>query len=141
MNKIDDIKISQFDLDGNWIKNWDSISDIVKEYQCSRRKIIDVTNGLKLSYLKYIWLKYQKEYQEGYNLFNIDINEAIYRPVEQINYHTKTVVHTYSSCMEAYKCISNHTGGINTWKNIYLCCQGKISSYLGYNWRFQSLNI
>lgn len=48
-------KVYQYDLDGNFIKEWDSQSDAARFYNCSSSHISSCTRGQKEKALGYIW--------------------------------------------------------------------------------------
>jgi group I intron endonuclease len=53
-------KVLQYDLDGNFIKEWDSFMDIQRELGVSYQNIWRVCNNKRESFLEYIW-KYKDE--------------------------------------------------------------------------------
>ena len=57
-------KIDQYDLDGNFIKTWDNIDNIIKELNISRKNIFKVLTGKSESHEFYIW-KYHIDNFEG----------------------------------------------------------------------------
>lgn len=48
-------KVYQYDLDGNFIKEWDSQADAARFYKCSSSHISSCTRGRKEKALGYIW--------------------------------------------------------------------------------------
>ena len=52
------IKISQYDLDGNFIRDWDKVNDAIREYK--NHHISNVLNGKRKKASGYIW-KWKEE--------------------------------------------------------------------------------
>lgn len=48
-------RVYQYDLNGNFIKEWDSQSDVARYYKCSPTHISECARGLKASAIGYIW--------------------------------------------------------------------------------------
>ena len=75
-------KVLQFDLDGNFIKEWDSFMDIERAFGVSYSNIWAVCNGRRKQVKGYIWKykdekdinKEHKEYDESRSRTNISFN-------------------------------------------------------------------
>jgi len=65
-------KILQYDLDNNYIKTWNNIDEIIKEFKCSKGAINHVCTGRNNTSRGYIW-KYEDEYYT--KLYNKKMNK------------------------------------------------------------------
>jgi hypothetical protein len=57
-------KVVQFTTDGQFIRVWDCINDICREFDCTNAGIISCCKGRYKSALGYIW-KYYEEVKDG----------------------------------------------------------------------------
>lgn len=121
-------KVFQFDLDGNFIKEWNSIREAAKNISNSKcnakiSPISSVCKGKMTQAYGYIW-SYNK------NVKKIDNSHSRTKRVKQYDKHFK-YIRTYSSVTEACTAI----GGNNV-PTICNCCKGIINTAYGFMWRF-----
>ena len=128
--------ISQFDMDGNYIKTWPNSVLAAKELKISAGNIRACCNGIDYSYKGFIFRNYRPEYKEGYNLFDIDINHMLYTPVMKVDIKTGENLQLYDNCLQAYKEMDKRGGVVNGWQRIYQCCMGLIPLAFNYKWKF-----
>lgn len=125
-------KVFQFNLDGDFIKEWDSIREAAKsisnsKYNATVSPISSVCNGKMSQAYGYIW-SYSKQIQKTDNFHSRT------KKVKQYDKHFK-YIRTYSSVTEA----CNAIGGNNV-PTICNCCKGKINTAYGFMWRFVGEN-
>lgn len=68
-------KVLQYDLDGNFIKEWDSFMDIQRELGVSYQNVWKVCNGKTEKFLGYVW-KYKNEETKAERKHNDNINKT-----------------------------------------------------------------
>lgn len=130
------IPICQFDLDGNYIKTWKSIKDIQNELNITESRISGACIGKALITGGFYWRYLNEKYQPGYNLFDIDLNEAEIKQIQKIDMKTNNVVSIHTNVFDAYRSLSYIKSGVNGWRLIWNCCQKLIPSVYGYKWKF-----
>ncbi len=129
-------KVSQFDKDGNFLKVWDSAKEAAEAYDTRTCRIMRCVRGDRSSESGYMWRPYEEGHKEGYNLYHIDMNEAYYRPVVQIDIASKAIIQTYPSPIDAFRTAFKYCGNTNGWQKIYYCCKGISASAYAYKWEF-----
>lgn len=124
-NESRKIKINQYDLNGNYIKTWDSIKDICLELNCERSTINRCCNGKQ----KFLYNKYIFRYYNG-NTDDILIEEYINSNSKKIGKYNKNgdLIKIYDSVINAVKEFGN--------SGIYNCAQGKSKTCGGYIWKY-----
>lgn len=124
--------IIQYDLNGNFIKEWVSINDVNRNLgidmsaliQCLKNKKQTSTNG-------YMWV-----YKEKYISKNIDpISNNKLKPIEQIDIKTGVVVNSFYSIKEAilYLQLNSIGSGISS------VLKGRQKQAYGYMWRYSTI--
>ena len=121
--KSSSITVTQFDLEGNFIKNWDCIQDITREYGFQDTPIIKCCAGGDKNRTAYgfLWRYTLPEYKEGYKLdiSNINFNKC-HCPVAMLNPDTYEVLETFEQAAQASAkygilrsciCVACNTGG------------------------------
>lgn len=125
-------KVFQFDLDGNFIKEWNSIREATQNISNSKHKatgspISNVCNGKMSQAYGYIW-SYSR------NVSKIDNSHSRTKKVKQYDKHFN-YIRTFLSVKEACDTI-----GANNVPTICNCCKGKINTAYGFMWRFVGEN-
>ena len=118
-------KVNQYDMNGNFMKTWNSVAEICKELKCSRNAIIYCCNGKQDSlYQKYIFRYYNE------NTSNIKIEEKIHPNSKQVGQYDQNgnLINIYKSAAKAIKELQN--------SGIYNCLQGKSLTCGGYIWKY-----
>jgi hypothetical protein len=111
--------VLQYDLCGNLIKEWSSLSEI----DLNISNIANCCRGIAKSAGGYIW-RYKDEFIE----ININkLNDKI-RPVRQYDL-SGNFIKEYSSIRETLDCGFNDS-------NVQSCCVGKQKSHKGFIWRY-----
>ena len=115
-------KINQYDLDGNFIKTWNSAIDVEKELGIDSCHINSVANGKQYSCHNYIW-KYEKEKK---------INSYNNKQIKSINQYDLdgNFIRNFKKMSD----IKNEYGyGLS---HISQCCKNKRKKAYGYIWRY-----
>ena len=120
--------IYQYDLKGNFIKEWDSITQIEKELNFEGRGIERNLQGIFHKSHGYIWSLTK--------LSDIELKEKIKNAIKYNNYSTilqyskdNKLINTFKSITEA----SQNTG--ISISSISLCCQGKYKTAGNFIWK------
>ena len=113
-------EVIQYDLSGNFIKEWTSVMEVKKEYSGN---ISSCCRGESLSASGYIW-RYKNEYIE------IDLDKLNYnkRKVKKMD-KDGNIVKVYNSIKEA------SFDGFNE-SNIQDCCVHRLKTHRGFIWRY-----
>jgi hypothetical protein len=115
--------VLQYDLSGNFIKEWLGLDIIQKELVINKSNIANCCRGIAKSAGGYIW-RYKDEFIE----ININkLNDKI-RPVRQYDL-SGSFIKEYSSIRETVDY------GFND-GNVQSCCVGKQKSHKGFIWRY-----
>ena len=90
--------LSQFDLNGNWIKNIDNVSEFCRKHNYREATIIAACEGkIRQTAYKYIWRYWEPEYKEGYKLDVYGLVIGQKRPINRLNKDTREIEETFSS--------------------------------------------
>lgn len=119
--------VLQYDLQGNFVKKWDCISDASRFYDCLPANIVNCAHG-KIDTLKgFVWRTY---IDENYPL-TIEIKHNRFSPriIEQYSLDG-TLIATYNSYVEIEK--NNPTYKA---PSLSACCKGKQKTAYGYKWK------
>lgn len=119
--------VLQYDLNGNLIREWDGIVDIVNELGYNSGNIASNCRGLNKSSSGYIW-RYKDEWIELPN-FDLSTSPNITRVIRQLDLENN-IINIYSTITLAAK---NNKLKSN---NIKLCCEGKAKTYKKFKWEF-----
>lgn len=117
------IPLSQYDLDGNFIKEWESASQIERELGYSKSSILRCVNGESKQSYGHIWIKKGDDLIIGNHLYKEYMNE--------IDMYEKegTFIKTFISPP-----IASQETGISL-SHIRECYNGNLLSAGGYVWR------
>ena len=115
--------VLQYDMSGIFIKQWDSVFSITKEYGYNSGNIYNCCRGVVLSVNGYIW-RYKDDFLE------IDLNKLNYQKRKIKQYDMKgNFIKSYDSIKEAA------SFGFND-GNIQDCCVYRLKSHKGFIWRY-----
>lgn len=118
-------KVYQYDLNGKFIKEFNSIKDAIKELSIKNGSLISACcKGKKKSAYGYMWRYYKIEYIEEYKSQRIQKNIIQYDK-------NNNAINTYFGFMQAEK----STGIPHS--NILKCCEGERISAGGFIWRYE----
>lgn len=121
--------INQYSLEGKFIKRWDCISDVRKEYGSFNTAAVGSTRrGRKTSH-GFMW-----RYAEGDDTSNIEAYVPSYthtKEVYQLSLEGE-LIKTWRSTKEAAESLNKRTG------NIISCCNYQRNNAYGYIWRYKN---
>ena len=130
--------VTQYDLQGNIIKKWNSIIEASKELNISCNNINACCKGRGKTYHGYIW-RFSEE-----NINKIVNIEKYLKNKERINMKIKegkrvaqystddNLIKIWSSSREA----TEYYGGAKNTTNIQACCRGTKKSAFGFKWKY-----
>ena len=131
-------KVLQYDLDGNFIKKWNTASDILKEYDVDLSNIFRCCIGERSSCGGYIWeymvndiipektIPYKDRIKEN---TMVSKYKKVYQYDIDGNY-----LREFSSANEVKESLGAYTNHIRD------CCLGNLKSYLGYRWSYEKVD-
>lgn len=138
------VKINQYDLEGHFIKTWDSLADVIREFG-NQGNIIKVCKSdrletRKVTAFKYVWRYYNDEPTcEDIEISQeeLDIREAKYKngsckdkvTVDKYDLLDNYLC-TYSSVKEAANSVNGDSSGIT------VVAKGRKKSYKGFHWKY-----
>lgn len=129
-------KVLQYDLDGNFIKKWNSTSDVSKAYDIDLSNIVRCCIGETKSCCGFMW-----EYMIGNEIPDkiipykdkrgeiIRKSKSVYQ-YDMDGYYLKK----FNSSNEIKQLIGANVNHIRE------CCLGKSKSYLGYRWSYEKVD-
>jgi hypothetical protein len=130
------IRIVQLDLNGNFIREWDSIKEASKETNISDT---DISKNCK-KYTKragtYVWMYEREYYKISPNKERLNINIKDNRlfknkKIVQLDLNGN-FIKEWDNCSVAEKTLTEQSkGGISS------CCTGRVKSFHGYRWMFK----
>ena len=123
--KLTTTKINQYDINGFFIKTWNSMKEITEEFGCNRSQI----NSCCKKKQRLFRNKYYFRYYSG-NQDNLIIENYIHPNSKKVGQfdNDNNLINIYTSVQEAIKVFKN-TG-------IYNCLQGKSKTCGGYIWKY-----
>ena len=118
-------KINQYDVNGNFIKTWNSIEELANNLKCNPKTIIKCCTNKQ----KTLHKKYRFKYYNG-NQNNLLIENDIHPNSKRVGKFNKlgNLLEVYNSANDAIKNFKN-TG-------LYNCFQGKIKTCGGFIWKY-----
>lgn len=124
--------IYQYDLQGNFIKEWNKIFDIVRELKCAGSGITKVCKNKEgYTYKNYQW-RYKKDILDSsLNIGKARVREGINK-VDQYTLDGK-FVKTWENASQAGKSLGSRDGNA-----ILKCCKGKGNQSKGFIWKFHN---
>lgn len=124
--------IFQFDLDGNFIKEWESAMEIQNIKGYTRHGIYKSCNHKVKKYQGYIWIFKEDAIQE-----NFKINDFLPKPYFNNN---KSIYQCdlEGNIIKEWDCISKAARELEIQKQrIIMCCKGKIKTYKNFIWKYK----
>lgn len=120
-------KVLQYDLQGNFIKEWKNVREIEKTLNISSSNIVACClNRINQSY-KYIW-KYKKE--------DIIINTKI-KPYQNSNEKPICQYNLQNKFIKKWNSLKEASNNLNiSYTNISKCCNGKGKTAGGFIWKY-----
>jgi hypothetical protein len=95
------INVNQYDLSGNFIKFWTTITEASKTLNISDGGICDVAKGKGSTAGGFMW-RYSKDYPENKNIEPVVINKRKFREIDQLSLDGK-LIKTWPTIREAAK--------------------------------------
>lgn len=115
--------VYQYDMDGNFIRCWNTLKEAAEYYGISRTKISDCWTHNKHSAIGYIWkidestIKTQPKQCIKVAQYDLDGNK----------------LHSFNSIREASEYLGKTYGD----SNIIACCRNKAKTAYGYIWKYE----
>lgn len=131
-------KVLQYDLDGNFIKKWNSSSEASKTYNVDVSNIVRCCIGETKSCCGFIWQymmddKISKKITSYAERIKAVEKNKRYKKVYQYDLEGN-YLKEFSSVNEIEKLIGAYKNHIRE------CCLGKLKSYLGYRWSYEKVD-
>lgn len=125
-NNANSKKVYQYTLNGEFVCEWISVSEIERQLNYSKSMIVDCCNGKRNLAYGYQW-----------NYIKVDKMKKIIPKVRKISQYTlnKKFIKTWNSATE----IKNILGYDNS--EIARCCKREISTYKNFIWIYDDENI
>lgn len=125
-NNANSKKVYQYTLDGDFVCEWVSASEVGRQLNCSNILIVDCCNGKRRLALGYQW-----------SYVKVDKMKKVIPAVRKINQYTlnKEFVKTWNNAAEIKEVL-----GIDN-KGVLRCCKRKISTYKDFIWIYESEDI
>lgn len=118
-------KISQYDMDGNLIKVWDSMTDIADHYDVTKSSISACCRGKAKSCMNYVWRYYNDSFDKYENIQKIKV----------INYDLNgNILGIYDSISDAARIVYGDVSHVGA---IVANCRGKYNKCKGTVWRYE----
>ncbi len=125
--------IYQFDLNGVFIKEWDSLKKAAECLGIKRNCISSAVNGVYRRYGGYVW-RFKKDIGEIRNLTNKEtkfaFKHALAKPIIQMD-KMGVIIRDWCSIKEA----ARHLNVSDT--NIGRCCKGGRGTAYGFKWKYK----
>ena len=131
------LHVLQYDLDGKFVKEWNSLEDASIEYNIAKANISKSCNEPTSICRGFLWRYKQgkvipkniKSYKEM--MLELDnVRSAQFKPVYQYDLNGYYITN-YEDFHEAEEVTGIKSYGIN------ICCRGDLISYMGYRWSFE----
>ena len=125
-NNANSKKVYQYTLQGNFIQEWISVSEVERELGYSRSMIVDCCNGKRNLACGYLW-----------SYIKVDKMKKVIPKIRKIKQYTldKKLIKIWNSATE----IKNILGCDNG--EIARCCKREISTYKNFIWIYEDENI
>ena len=137
------VKINQYDLEGHFIKTWDSLSDIIREFGGGNYAKVCSPQRLELRKVTakgYVWRHFTDDPNcEGVKISQeeLDIRNAKYKnssmipkvKVDKLTLNDEYIC-TYNSMREAADAVQGDPSGIT------VVAKGRKKSYKGFHWKY-----
>lgn len=121
--------IDQYDLNGNYIKSWDSAQIAAKELNLDGSAILKCCNGKYHSSKGYVW-RYKGEPFDKY------MRKKYQQPLQRKHVDQYTTTGEFVKNWDSFAEIKDHLN-LSSNSAIVLCCQRKRKTAYGYVWRYE----
>lgn len=120
------IRINQYNLDGEYIKTWESATDAGNAYGIQGAHITDCCNGKRLSCNGFLW-RYENDTSKVMPYINPSTKK-----VAKIDKNTNEIIEVFASLAEAAKSVNGASA------NITIVCSPKHrgKTYKGFIWKY-----
>ena len=125
-NNANSKKVYQYTLQGEFVQEWISVSEVERELGYSRSMIVDCCNGKRSSACGFQW-RYRKDDEIGVIIPRV-------RKINQYNLD-KEFIKTWNSATEIMNILGYSNG------EILKCCKREISTYKDFIWIYDDGNI
>lgn len=120
--------VLQYDLDGNFIKEWESLVEVTKIIQNAYTTSLSAAAKGKIKYSAGFQWRYKKDVENIYT----NIGKAITQYKSVLQYDLEgNFIREWKTMNEAYKSTGVDTGGISS------CCKGKSKRSGNYIWKYK----
>lgn len=119
-------KVYQYDLNGNFIREWESIKSV--SLPCKQPMNISTTIKKNGTWCDSIWFYEKQEYVKPRIKNQMKIT---YTNIKQIDKNTGEVIKTFENALEAENELNLRKGARN---KIYECLQGKLKTAYKFKW-------
>ena len=125
-------KVNQYDLNGNFIREWNSLSDVNRELGYSLASLSECCNGTRNKAYNCIW-SYEKRDKEWFIQREEEIKIRRRRPSKPVNQYdlNDNLIKSWYSGHE----IQRELGFLRS--NIVSCCNGTAKTAYGFIWRWK----
>ena len=120
------VQVLQYDLEGNFIKKWNSITEVSNYFNVYPSLISRCLKGITKSYKKYLWRYYSDNFPSKIEEYS---KNSKYRKINQYNLKGE-FIKTWDSMVQIEKTLDIKIHGIND------CCKGILKSSGNYIWKF-----
>lgn len=129
------MSVNQYDLDGNYIRTFDSVYRAEKTCGKYNRTIYHCLHGDIKSALGYLW-RYEQDYPAGEKI------DPIYRRTPRgkavVKYSTAgKYISRYDSIKDAVQEMSLSSSYMTAFRHIKACCERKEQYAYGFIWRYE----
>lgn len=125
MSEANSIPVNQYDLDGNFIREWQSATTAAKELGLNKSNINSCCCGRAKSAGQYLWSYATEVLNSPYQTNNE-------KPIYQIDINSGEIIGSYDRLTDAATKYNIDISSISA------TCRGEMNYYKGYIWIFQS---
>jgi hypothetical protein len=120
-------KVYQYSLEGNFLKEWESLTSTETEFKSSG----NISTAIKRNgtYGGYIWSYEKFETLKPKIKWQAPIK---YKNIKQIDRKSKKIINTFATALEVETTLKLRSGARN---KILDCVNGKLKTYKGYEWK------
>ena len=118
-------KIYQYDLNGNFVKEWSSYNEIERILNINSCSIGKCVNGIRKTAGNFQWTNYFQQ-----KIQPLEGQSGKMKPVAQIDLNTGNIISVYSSITQAGKEVGIDRSAIGK------VCNGKRNKAAGYGWKY-----
>ena len=125
------IKVYQYDLDGKFIKEWESLSSV----DCCKN-VSNISTAIKRggTFCNSLWSYEKVKKLDSKKKYQMPVK---YNKIEQVDVETGEILNVYDNALEIEQKLKLRKGARN---KIYECIKNKIKTAYGYKWKYKSGN-